>query len=294
MKWTKELFDKRKQTSFKKYGKNNYVEPEEFKERSKNTQIQHFGSIKNAYKHRNEKSKITKLKKYGCETYHNVEKFKNTLIKRHEEFERENKCTHYKKLIDTYGQGWFALNLPIIYNGRFRYISNEYLQQIKDYVSTNHNVKSISNSERELRKFIKSCTKCKLKYNVNDLIEDDEQKYELDIYIPELNLAFEFNGNYWHSSLLKDKYYHQQKTKLCYSTGIQLIHIYEYDWNNNKETIKNNIVKLLNGEDCSYCNWIKLSDYNKYILSEPILYEHKNGNRTFRIYNEGKFIKITE
>jgi hypothetical protein len=294
MKWTKELLDKRKQTSLKRYGKNNYVETDEFNSKCKETLIKKYGSVKNAYQKRETAGRITKLKRYGSLTYHNVEQFKETLLKKHEDFERINNCTHYKKLIEQFGQGWFALNLPIIYRGRYRYISNEYLQQIKDYVSINHNVKSVSDSERELRKFIKSCTKCKLKYNVIGLIEDDEQKYELDIYIPDLNLAFEFNGNYWHSSLLKDKYYHQQKTKLCYSAGIQLIHIYEYDWCNNKETIKDNIVKLLNGEDCSYCNWIKLSDYNKYILSEPILYEWKNGNRTFIIYNEGKFIKITE
>lgn len=70
--------------------------------------------------------------------------------------------------------------------------------------------------------------------------------YELDIYIPDKRIAIEFNGNYWHSSSqvssrsLSDndgKYYHQNKSKLCQEKGIRLIHIFEYEWDNNKEKI---------------------------------------------------------
>lgn len=55
---------------------------------------------------------------------------------------------------------------------------------------------------------------------------------ELDIYIPSAKLAIEFNGTYWHSSLFKDKKYHQNKTIECAKQGIRLIHIFEYEWNN--------------------------------------------------------------
>lgn len=57
---------------------------------------------------------------------------------------------------------------------------------------------------------------------------------ELDIYIPDSNLAFEFNGTYWHSSELKDKAYHQTKTIQCAKQGIRLIHIFEYEWSNSE------------------------------------------------------------
>ena len=291
MKWTDELLKKREVTSLKRYGKNNYVETEEFHKKSKQTQINNYGSVKNAYKAREAASRITKLKRYGNSTYHNVEQFKETLLKKHNDFEKQNNCIHYKKIIEQYGQGWLALKLPIIYRGRYRYISNEYLQTIKDYTGVNHNVKAVSKLERELRKFIKSHTNCKLQYNIMNLIIDDQQKYEIDIYIPELKLAFEFNGTYWHSTRFKDKYYHQQKTKLCYENGIQLVHIYEDNWRNNKGIVKQNIINLLNNEDCSYCNWVKLSDYNQYILSEPNFHECKYGKRKFGVYDEGTFIK---
>ena len=55
---------------------------------------------------------------------------------------------------------------------------------------------------------------------------------ELDLYYPEQKVAIELNGTYWHSTLFKDKAYHQNKTILAGKQGIHLIHIFEYEWNN--------------------------------------------------------------
>lgn len=66
---------------------------------------------------------------------------------------------------------------------------------------------------------------------------------ELDIYIPELSVAIEFNGLYWHSELYKEKKYHQEKSLLCAEKGIQLIHVWEDDWSDESRNliIKNKI-----------------------------------------------------
>lgn len=53
---------------------------------------------------------------------------------------------------------------------------------------------------------------------------------ELDFYIPEKQLAIEFNGSYWHSQILKDPKYHQNKSLECLNAGVRLIHIFEYEW----------------------------------------------------------------
>lgn len=70
----------------------------------------------------------------------------------------------------------------------------------------------------------------------NDTILSGDRKIinplELDIYVPSLNLAIEFNGNYWHSYPKKPKTYHTEKSRICEDKGIRLIHIYEYQWNN--------------------------------------------------------------
>lgn len=70
---------------------------------------------------------------------------------------------------------------------------------------------------------------------------------ELDIYIPSLKLAIEFNGGYWHSELHKDKHYHQNKTLECFKRNIRLIHIFEHEYISNKDKIKD-IIKFAVGK----------------------------------------------
>lgn len=66
---------------------------------------------------------------------------------------------------------------------------------------------------------------------------------ELDIYIPEKQLAVEVNGNYWHSTIFKEPNYHQNKTLACLNKGILLISIFEYEWND--LGTRNKILKML-------------------------------------------------
>ena len=54
----------------------------------------------------------------------------------------------------------------------------------------------------------------------------------MDIVIPELQLAIEFNGSYWHSTeagVIPG--YHLMKTERCEQLGYRLIHIWEDEWN---------------------------------------------------------------
>lgn len=277
--------EKIKQTSLNKYGTESPNQSEIVKNKIKITKLEKYG---NEYYLNYEKTKQTKLERYGDINYHNKEQMSKTIKDKHIKFETENNCTRYTVLIKKYGQGWKSLNLPILYNGRFRYISNDYINIIEKYFEEQHNLKSVSKQENELYSFIKENTNNRIYKNVLNIIKDNEQNYELDIYIPKLKIAFEYNGNYWHSNIYKDKYYHQKKTKLCYENNIQLIHIYEFDWVNNKDKIKKHIIELLNGNDCSIYNWIPLNKFNEYILTEPEKIEIDN---KFIIYNEGKFIK---
>lgn len=61
--------------------------------------------------------------------------------------------------------------------------------------------------------------------------------YEVDLYLPELALAIEFNGTYWHS----DKFlqlshnmtaedYHRLKQEKCAAKGVRLVFVWESDW----------------------------------------------------------------
>ena len=68
--------------------------------------------------------------------------------------------------------------------------------------------------------------------------------YELDIVSPELNLAIEYGGIYWHSQISgnKDKNYHKMKMELCRGIGIDLITIFDTD---NIDIVKQNLMHRL-------------------------------------------------
>lgn len=71
---------------------------------------------------------------------------------------------------------------------------------------------------------------------------------ELDILMPDLNLAIEVNGLYWHSeSGGKDKTYHLHKTEACLEKGIHLIHLAEDEWVMKKEIVRSKLIHLVGG-----------------------------------------------
>ena len=75
---------------------------------------------------------------------------------------------------------------------------------------------------------------------------------ELDIYIPKLKIAIEYNGLRWHSEEFnKDKNYHLNKLIKCNEKGIKLIQIFEDEWIEKKEIVLKKIKHILgfnNGE----------------------------------------------
>jgi hypothetical protein len=82
-----------------------------------------------------------------------------------------------------------------------------------------------------------------------EIIQNDRTKikpFELDIYIPGKNIAFEYCGGIWHSSKFnKDKYKHQKKYNMCGNIGIRLITIFEDEWEQKKEICQSRITNLL-------------------------------------------------
>src|SRR5690606_24877531 len=95
-----------------------------------------------------------------------------------------------------------------------------------------------SDSERLLYEFVRENYKGIIVKNDRSILNGKE----LDIYLPDINLAIEFNGIYWHSELYKESDYHYSKSKLCKESGIKLIHIWEDDWVNKEDLVKSNIL----------------------------------------------------
>lgn len=72
-----------------------------------------------------------------------------------------------------------------------------------------------------------------------------EGRREIDIYIPELNLAIEYNGLRWHSELFREDGYHLEKTKEAKEKGINLIHIFEDEWLYKKEIVESRLLNII-------------------------------------------------
>ena len=82
--------------------------------------------------------------------------------------------------------------------------------------------------------------------NYNGVIKNNyRDRYEIDIYLPELKLGFEFDGLYWHSEKFKEKNYHLDKTEYFKKKDIRIIHIYEDDWVYRSDILKSQIKNLL-------------------------------------------------
>lgn len=73
---------------------------------------------------------------------------------------------------------------------------------------------------------------------------------ELDFYLPYHQVAIEFNGLYWHT---EDKgcprKYHYNKWKECHDKGIQLITIWEDDWEKKPQLIMDMLAYKLKASD---------------------------------------------
>lgn len=95
-----------------------------------------------------------------------------------------------------------------------------------------------SKEEKELYNLLQSWGEHPVKYKT--------PKLELDIYLPDKQIAIEFNGNYWHSTRIgRGMNYHLNKTIKASLRGIRVYHIFEYEWMNRKTQIINQIRNML-------------------------------------------------
>jgi DNA-binding CsgD family transcriptional regulator/endogenous inhibitor of DNA gyrase (YacG/DUF329 family) len=173
----------------------------------------------------NQKRKATLLSRYGVE-HQNQRHFSDETIK------ILNDREYLEKLIQEKSTFEIADDLQISQSGVSKYLRKHNIVSPK---------RSASQYERELINFIETLTDKEVVANSRQVIPPQE----LDIFIPELNLAIEFNGLYWHSELSgKNKFYHVNKTQMCHKKGIRLIHIYEHLWKANPTLVKSRLKNL--------------------------------------------------
>lgn len=228
-----EVKERIKQTIHAKYDVEHISQATFVKDKKKAALQTHYG-VDYPIQSESVKQKIeqTNLQKYG--TKHAIQ-FKGVLEKR--------KQTNIAK----YGVDHPAKTAEVkekIRNTLKEQYGVDALQQCVEFKEMQLHEHSISSntSKKELLQFIKSVYSGKIIENTRKVISPKE----LDIYLPEKQLAFEFNGTYWHSEHLGlSKNYHQEKTKACHKAKIRLIHIFEHEWLFNRDKIKSLIRSAL-------------------------------------------------
>jgi len=137
-------------------------------------------------------------------------------------------------------------------------------------------IKKISNEENVLFKYIQSIYTEELIQSNRSILNGKE----LDVYIPDKNIAIEYNGLYSHhyrpwedkDCLKKDINYHLFKTMECEKQGIQLLHFYSDEWKFKQSIVENIIKSKLGLNDKIYarkCSVVSIdTQYKNHFLNE--------------------------
>lgn len=100
-----------------------------------------------------------------------------------------------------------------------------------------------SRSEEDLHNYIAARVGCdNVQRHVHGLAAGNK---EVDVFVPELNVAFEFNGLYWHGEGFVGRTYHRDKTVEVREHGVRLVHIWEDDWENRRVAVERMIDVVL-------------------------------------------------
>jgi hypothetical protein len=214
------------------------------------------------------KRKATFIDRYGVDNPLKVESIKNkahaTCIDRYG-FKSPAKNEGVKlrcksATIDKYKRNWGDMVHSFIAEGYTVITTPEtYKEQIIEFICPNGHhhytliynwhkgnrcgkceVSKVSQEETEVAQFLSNYVK--VECNNRDII----WPYEIDINIPDHNIAVEYNGLFWHSEKSgKPKNYHMIKTIKCSDLGIKLIHIFDDEWKNKKEIVKSILLSKL-------------------------------------------------
>lgn len=289
--------EKIKKTTIERYGVDNVAKAKVVKEKIKKTSLEKYGTS-NPAANREVRNKIenTMLEKYGSSSYLISEEYE---AQKSKIFTAGRTNSNQLKISDATMQilnNKDALNSMLMQHGRIK------LSEILGISETclrmwlykhGHQKKSLTSIfENSVADFITS--------NYNGTIERSNRtliKKELDIVLPDLNLAFECNGSFWHSENQgKSSIYHLDKTEQCINKSYQLIHIWDFHWESKQDIVKSRILSALKKNQRIYARDTVLKEVS-YTESELFLKDnHLQGNckslKRFGLYYNGQLVAI--
>lgn len=250
--------EKRIKTNIQKYGVEHHTKNKDFIDKQKQKNKEKYGVstnllFENIIKSRKEKNK----KNYGVEYLFQSEEIRNKAIEKRKSTESINKFK--QTLNERYDVNFIShINIPkeslkvLLDFEKFKdllEIYSPHAASLKLGVDRNTIIRYCEIYKIIPKKY-KSALEIDMALFLNELgvffIQNEKNvisPFELDFYLPEYNLAIEMNGDYWHSDIFKDKKYHFNKWNYCKEKNIRLLTIFESEWYNKKEIIKD-IIKV--------------------------------------------------
>jgi len=279
-----------KQSMYKKYGVEHALQSEKLMNRRKQTTMERYGAenVFQLSKFR-DKARQTKLKKYNDPMYHNIERLHDNTYLKFLEWEHITPLFTRTEFTGVTKGIRYKFKCNKCENILIADVNNGYIPSCR---KCNCNTTGISYAERELLAYIKSLISDKIIGNDRQILNGKE----LDIFIPTKNLAIEYNGNYWHTELHGcSKYYHLNKTEQCAEQSIQLIHIFEHEWEEKtsvvKSILKNKLCKSNNKVFARKCNVQEISIKEKtQFLNENHLQGAGRSSVRIGLYYENQLI----
>jgi hypothetical protein len=204
-----------------------------------------------------EKQNKKVLELYGKENYNNSDE---DLKKYKEEFEKDNPNYIFLKKIksDLFLKSKicnheFQITTHVFYNRRIIYKLENCCT-----ICTHSKMNVLSSLiEKECCKFVKTITELTVIENTKKIITP----YEIDIFLPQIGLAIEFNGTYFHAdprfygdvekisgirrTVTQIRERDELKKQMILDFGYRYHVVWEYDWINNQEVEKNKLKELI-------------------------------------------------
>lgn len=122
---------------------------------------------------------------------------------------------------------------------------NVHIQTVYSYLNR-HDIREPfkSSEENEICTYLSSIGVNNIVRNSRSLIPS---KKEIDIFLPDYQIAIEYNGIYWHHEDIDHitRSYHYDKFKQCSELDIQLITIFSNFWKSKKDIVKQTLVNKL-------------------------------------------------
>lgn len=252
-----EIVNKRNNTKLEKYGDKNYNNREKFHL----TLNEKYGGFHLRLDEFKEKRKKTMMDRYGVDSSLKLQKTKDNMLSyilekyKTKTYTQSNeyKEKQGKKRLENIQKRMDNLDL-ILLNDK---IDSKGVAQLKCKKCDN-----IFEHTQYFRNYVIKCPICYPIINNNNLniffesimnkndikfIKNNRtiiKPFELDYFLPEYNVAFELNGNFYHSEHGggKLKNYHINKTNLCKNKEIKLIHIFEDEIINKSKIVESKIM----------------------------------------------------